>query len=592
MDAKEVTAPPVVGGSFLISETDPADVFTPEDLNEEQRLVGRTVRDFVDQDVLVNLDRIEQKDWALTRSLIRKLGDLGVLGIEVPAAYGGAELDKVTSLVVSEELSAGSFSVSYGAHVGIGMEPILFFGTDAQRQTYLPKMVRGEFIGAYALTEPTAGSDAMSIRTKAVRSRDGSHYLLTGTKQFISNASFADLFTVFAKVDGEQHTAFLVERGTPGFAVGEEEHKMGIRGSSTASLFLENAQVPAGRVLGEVGQGFKIAMNILNMGRFKLAAGNVGAAKRVLQQAIHYAGERAQFGRPISSFGLIKHKLAEMAIRTYIAESMAYRTGGLVNDALGGVHGNPQDAMRALEEYAVECAMNKVYASEVLDGAVDEAVQIYGGYGFIEDYPAARAYRDARINRLFEGTNEINRLLTTGMLLRRAQRGRLGLIPAAMAIAQELTMPALAGEMGAGPLADETQMVTMVKKAALFAAGVAVQKYLETIEEQQEVLAAIADLFIETFAMESGLLRALKAVRRDGPDGAALKVALIRTYINDAMPRVDGLAKTVLSAVEEGDTLRTELAGLRRLLRYTPVNTVTLRRQIAERLIAQGQYTN
>lgn len=591
MNTKEATAV-AAGGGFLISETDPADVFTPEDLNAEQRLVGQTVRDFVDQDVVPNLDHIEQKDWALTRNLIRKLGDLGVLGIEVPAAYGGAELDKVTSLVVSEELVAGSFSVSYGAHVGIGMEPILYFGTDAQRQAYLPKMVRGELIGAYALTEPTAGSDAMAIRTKAVRSSDGAHFLLTGAKQFISNAAFADIFTVFAKVDGEQHSAFLVERGTPGFAVGEEEHKMGIRGSSTASLFLENARVPAANLLGDAGQGFKIAMNILNMGRFKLAAGNVGAAKRVLAQAIHYAGERAQFGRPISSFGLIKHKLAEMAIRIYIAESMAYRTGGLVNDALGGVHGKPQEAMRALEEYAVECAMNKVYASEVLDFVTDETVQIYGGYGFIEEYPAARAYRDARINRLFEGTNEINRLLTTGMLLRRAQRGRLDLIPAAMAIAQELTSPSLGGEMGTGPLADEAHQVAMVKKAALFAAGVAVQKYLEAIEEQQEVLAAIADLVIETFAMESGLLRALKAVRRDGPDGAALKVAMIRTYVNDAMPRVEALARTVLAAAEEGDTLRTELAGLRRLLRYTPVNTVTLRRQIAERLVAQGQYAH
>lgn len=589
MDAKEVAAP-VAGGSFLISETVPADVFTPEDINEEQRLVRQTVRDFVDQDVLPNLDRIEQKDWDLTRRLIRRLGDLGVLGIEVPSQYGGSELDKVTSLLVTEELTAGSFSVSYGAHVGIGMWPILFFGTEAQRRTYLPKMVRGELIGAYALTEPTAGSDAMSIRTKALRAPDGSHYLLTGAKQFISNAAFADVFTVFAKVDGEQHTAFIVERTTQGFSVGEEEHKMGIRGSSTASLFLENATVPADQVLGEIGQGFKIAMNILNMGRFNLAAGNVGGAKRVLQVAIQYAGERQQFGRPLTAFGLIKHKLAEMAIRTYVAESMAYRTGGLVNDALGGVHGDPQEAMRALEEYAVECAMNKVYASEALDDVVDEAVQIYGGYGFIEEYPVARAYRDARINRLFEGTNEINRLLTSGMLLRRAQRGRLGLIPAALAIAQELTAPPALEEPGPGPLAEERRLVQMVKKAALFTAGVAVQKYLDGIEEQQEVLAAIADLIIETFAMESGLLRALKAVQRDGLEASAIKVAMVRASINDALPRVDASAKTVLAAVDEGDTLRTELAGLRRFLRYTPVNTVALRRQIADHLVARGAY--
>jgi len=590
MDAKEVTAP-VAGGSFLISETAPADVFTPEDLNEEQRLVRQTVRDFADQELRPNLDRIDEKDWALTRRLLRSLGDMGILGIEVPAAYGGSELDKITSVLVAEELAWGSFGVTYGAHTGIGMEPILFFGSDEQRSRYLPKMIRGELIGAYALTEPTAGSDAMSIRTRATRGADG-RWVLSGAKQFISNAAFADVFTVFAKVDGEQHTAFIVERATPGFTVGEEEHKMGIRGSSTASLFLEHAAVPAGNLLGEIGQGFKIAMNILNMGRFKLAAALVGACRHVLPQTIQYAGERQQFGRPLSSFGLIKAKIAEMALRTYVAESMIYRTAGLINDALGGVHGDPQEAMRALEEYAVECAMDKVYTSEVLDFVVDETVQVYGGYGFVEEYPAARAYRDARINRLFEGTSEINRLLTTGMLLRRAQRGRLGLIPAALAVAQELTSPSLGEEPGSGVLAEEIRLVRMVKKAALFAAGVAVQKYLETIEEQQEVLAAISDLIIETFAMESGLLRALKAAQRDGEEAAATKIAMIRTYINDALPRVDASAKTVLAAVEEGDTLRTELAGLRRLLRYTPVNSVALRRQIAERQIAQGRYTS
>jgi len=590
MDAKEVTAP-VAGGSFLISETTPADVFTPEDLNEEQRLVRQTVRDFADQELKPNLNRIDEKDWELTRRLLRSLGDMGILGIEVPAAYGGSELDKITSVLVAEELAWGSFGVTYGAHTGIGMEPILFFGSDEQRSRYLPKMIRGELIGAYALTEPTAGSDAMSIRTRATRGADG-RWVLSGAKQFISNAAFADVFTVFAKVDGEQHTAFIVERATPGFTVGQEEHKMGIRGYSTASLFLENAAVPAGNLLGEVGQGFKIAMNILNMGRFKLAAALVGACRHVLPQTIQYAGERQQFGRPLSSFGLIKAKIAEMALRTYVAESMIYRTAGLINDALGGVHGDPQEAMRALEEYAVECAMDKVYTSEVLDFVVDETVQVYGGYGFVEEYPAARAYRDARINRLFEGTSEINRLLTTGMLLRRAQRGRLGLIPAALAVAQELTSPSLGEEPGSGMLAEEIRLVGMVKKAALFAAGVAVQKYLETIEEQQEVLAAISDLIIETFAMESGLLRALKAAQRDGEEAAATKIAMIRTYINDALPRVDASAKTVLAAVEEGDTLRTELAGLRRLLRYTPVNSVALRRQIAERQIAQGRYTS
>lgn len=590
MDAKEVSAP-VAGGSFLISETAPGEVFTPEDLNEEQRLVGQTVRDFVEREIVPNLDRLEEKDWTLTRDLLRKLGELGFLGINVPAAYGGAELDQVTSLVVAEELSLAGFSVSYGTHIGIGIGPIAYFGTEAQKRKYLPKMVTGELIGAYALTEPTAGSDAMGIRTRAVLSPDRTHYLLSGTKQFISNAAFADVFNVFAKVDGDKHTCFIVERATAGFTVGDEEHKMGIRSSSTASLFLENAKVPVENVLGEIGQGHKVAFNILNVGRFKLAAGCVGAGTHVIRGAIRYAKERQQFGKPLAEFGLIKHKLAEMAIRTYVAESMVFRTGGLVEGTLQGLHGDPAESMRALEEYAVECAINKVYGSEVLDFAVDENVQIYGGYGFIEEYPAARAYRDARINRLFEGTNEINRLLTTGMLLRRAQRGRLDLIPAAMAVAREITEPSLS-EPADGPLAEERRLVNMVKKAALFTAGVAVQKYLDQIEHEQEVLAGIADLVIEAFAMESGLLRALRALQRDGAERAAIKIAMIRTYINDAIPRIDATARTVLAAVEEGDTLRTELAGLRRFLRYTPINTVAIRRKIADHLIAQGRYAN
>ncbi len=590
MSAKKV-AEPVVGGSFLISEIAPEDTFTPEDLTAEQRLVGQTVHDFLEREILPNAKRIEAKDWALTRQLLRKLGELGFLGVTVPAAYGGAELDQITSLVVSETLFSGSFAVSYGGHVGIGIGPIAYFGTDAQRRKYLPKMVKGELIGAYALTEPTAGSDAMSIRTKATLSPDGRFYLLSGTKQFITNAAFADVFNVFAKVGGEKHTCFIVERGTEGLTVGEEEHKMGIRGSSTASLFLENAKVPVENVLGEIGQGFKVAVNILNMGRFKLGAGAVGASKYVLGQALHYASERQQFGRPLVQFGLIKHKLAEMAVRIYVAESMVYRTGGLVERTLGGVHGDPAEAMRALEEYAVECAINKVFCSEVLDYVVDENVQVYGGYGFIEDYPAAGPYRDARINRLFEGTNEINRLLMTGMLLRRAQRGRLGLLPAALAVVQELTAPPLGDSGNGSALEEERRQVAMAKKAVLLTAGVAVQKYLETIEEQQEVLAGIADLVIETFAMESGLLRARRALEREGPEAAAFKIAMIRTYINDALPRIETTAKSVLAAVEEGDTLRTQLAGLRRFLRHTPTNTVALRRSIADRLVAQQRYT-
>ncbi|HLQ63356.1 MAG TPA: acyl-CoA dehydrogenase family protein [bacterium] len=588
MDAKVVAAP-VVGGAFLITATTPQDVFTPEDFSEEHRLIAQTARDVAEREIRPHHKRLEGKDWALTRELIHKLGELGFLGIGVPTTYGGSELDMITSLVAAEELAIGSFSVSYGAHVGIGMEPIVFFGTPAQRAKYLPPMVRGDLIGAYALTEPTAGSDAMAIRATATRTPDGRHFVLTGAKQFISNAAFADLFNVFAKVDGDKHTCFIVERTTEGVTVGEEEHKMGIRGSSTASVFLEQAKVPADNVLGEIGQGFKVAVNILNMGRFRLATGCVGAGKQALRLAIGYAQERHQFGRALGEFGLIKAKLAEMAIRLYAAESMAYRTGGLVEGALHGVHGDPAAAMKALEEYAIECAINKVFASEVLDYVADEMVQVYGGYGFIEDYPAAGAYRDSRINRLFEGTNEINRLLTAGMLLRRAQRGRLALIPAAQQVVRELTSPVVTAP-GSGVLADEQMAVTLAKKAVLFAAGVAVQKYLDSIDEQQEVLAGIADLVIETFAMESLLLRARRAVDREGASPAALKIAMAQVYISDAMPRIEAAARSVLAAVDEGDTLRTQLAGLRRFLRYTPKNTVALRRMIAGHLLQHGRY--
>ncbi|OLC30162.1 MAG: hypothetical protein AUH31_05180 [Armatimonadetes bacterium 13_1_40CM_64_14] len=573
----------------MITATAPQDVFTPEDFSDEHRLIAQTARDVAEREIRPHLKRLEGKDWALTRELIRKLGELGFLGIGVPSTYGGSELDMITSLVAAEELAVGSFSVSYGAHVGIGMEPIVFFGTPAQRAKYLPPMVRGDLIGAYALTEPTAGSDAMAIRATATRTPDGRHFVLTGAKQFISNAAFADLFNVFAKVDGDKHTCFIVERTTEGVTVGEEEHKMGIRGSSTASVFLEQAKVPADNVLGEIGQGFKVAVNILNMGRFRLAAACVGGGKQALRLAIGYAQERHQFGRALGEFGLIQGKLAEMAIRLYAAESMAYRTGGLVEGALHGVHGDPAAAMRALEEYAIECAINKVFASEVLDYVADEMVQVYGGYGFIEDYPAAGAYRDSRINRLFEGTNEINRLLTAGMLLRRAQRGRLALFPAAQQVVRELTSP-VTTDPGPGVLADEQMAVAMAKKAVLFAAGVAVQKYLDSIEEQQEILAGVADLVIETFAMESLLLRARHAVDREGAGPGALKVAMAQVYITDALPRVEAAARTVLSAVDEGDTLRTQLAGLRRFLRYTPKNTVALRRMIAGHLLQHGRY--
>ncbi|MBI3975740.1 MAG: acyl-CoA dehydrogenase family protein [Armatimonadetes bacterium] len=577
------------GGGFLLEEAAPADIFTPERLTEEQRLAARTMQEFLEREVLPHTKTLEGKDWDLTRRLIRRLGDLGVLGAEIPEAYGGLGLDKITSLVVTERLGpAASFAVSVGAHIGIGTLPIVFFGTDEQKRRYLPRLAHGDLIGAYALTEPTAGSDAMANRTSATRTPDGSAYLLTGAKQFITNAAFADLFITYAKVDGEQHTAFIVERSTPGLTVGDEEHKMGIRGSSTASLFFDQARVPAENLLGEIGQGHKVAFNILNVGRFNLAAGALGAAKTAFREAVAYAKERRQFGRPLAAFGLIKQKLAQMAVRLYVGESMVYRTGGLVDGALGGMHDDSGAVMAALEEYAVECSINKVFVSEVLDYVVDEMVQIYGGYGFIEEYPAARAYRDARINRLFEGTNEINRLLITGMLLRRAQRGQLPLIPAARAVADDLLNPALAGDgRFTGPLAGERQQVAMAKKAALFAAGVALQKHLVAIEEQQEILAWLADMVTEIFAMESAVLRAAQA----GPAGEeALPARLARAYLHEALPRVEGLARQVLAASAEGEDLRTMLAGLRRFIRYVPLNAVAEWRAIADRVTEAGRY--
>ncbi|MGQ0551267.1 MAG: acyl-CoA dehydrogenase family protein, partial [Armatimonadota bacterium] len=545
----KVTAP---GGSFLIGPTAPEAVFTPEDLTDDQRMVMRTVEQFVEQEVLPRTKELEQHDWALTRTLLRRTADLGVLGADIPEAYGGIGLDKITALAIKDAIGgAGSFSVSLGAHIGIGTLPILFFGTDEQKHRYLPRLCRAELISSYALTEPTAGSDAMSIRTRATRSADGSHYVLNGAKQFISNAGFADLYVTYAKVDGEQHSCFIVERGTPGVTVGQEEHKMGIKGSSTASVFFENAKVPAENLLGEVGQGHKIAFNTLNMGRFSLAAGVTGGARRALREAVTYAKERKQFGKALVEFGLIRQKLARMNTAIFVAESMVYRSGGLISEALGAEHQNTEQVIAALEEYAIECSINKVFASEMLDFVVDEMVQIYGGYGFIEEYPAARAYRDARINRLFEGTNEINRLLVPAMLFRRAMKGRLNLLAAAQKVAGEMLAPTIGDGEVRGPLAEERRLVDSARRAALFASGAAAQKYLTELEHQQEILGGIADLAIEVFAAESAALRAAKTASRGGPSGD-LQAAMVRLHLDEALPRIESTARRILAATEEG----------------------------------------
>jgi alkylation response protein AidB-like acyl-CoA dehydrogenase len=589
METKAAVKAP--GGSFLVGQVSPDDVFTPEELTDDQRLVRQTVEQFVDDEVLPRTAELEQHGWDLTRTLLRRAGELGFLGADVPEGYGGGGLDKITSLVIKEAMgAASSFGVTYSAHTGIGTLPIVFFGTEVQKRRYLPGLATGDLAGSYALTEPTAGSDAMAIRAKATRGADGTHYVLNGTKQFITNASFADLYITFAKVDGEHHTCFLIDRGTPGVTIGPEEHKMGIKGSSTAPMLLENAQVPAENVLGEVGQGHKIAFNILNFGRFGLAAGVLGAAKYALKDAVAYAGERKQFGKALVEFGLIQQKLARMAATLFAAESMLYRTGGLIGDAVGAEYQDSRQVVTALEEYAVECSINKVFASETLDLVVDEMVQIYGGYGYIEEYPAARAYRDARINRLFEGTSEINRLLIPVMLLRRAQKGRLPLLVAAQKVAGEMLAPAIGGNGDqAGPLAGECLLIEAARRAALFAAGAATQKYLADLERQQEILGWIADLAIEVFAAESAVLRAAKTTARAG-SSAPLQAAMARFYLDEALPRIEVTARRILAATEEGDTLRTMLAGLRRFLKVPAVNSAALGRQVAQAVVTAGRY--
>ena len=561
----------------------PADVFTPEDFSGEHTLTARTLAEFLAVEVDPKAAELESHNFPLVRALLRRLGKLGFLGVDIPEEYGGCALDIITSLLVAEHMSRGSFSVGFGAHTVIGTLPIVYFGTEAQKRRYLPGLASGEIVGAYALTEPTAGSDALAARTRAVLSEDGSHYLLTGTKQFVTNAGFADVFTTYAKVDGERFTCFLMDRNTDGLTVGSEEHKMGIKGSSTASLFLDNARVPAANVLGEIGAGHRVALNVLNVGRLKLGTACLGAAKRALRQAVAYAGERHQFGRPIADFGLIRQKLAEIAVRIYLLESMVYRTGGLIQAR----RRDPGAVVESIEEYAVECSIAKVYGSEAIGIAADELVQIYGGYGFIEDYPAARAYRDARINRIYEGTNEINRLLIPGMLLRRAQRGRLPLSDA-IRQAREAMLGADLGAADGGPLAEERHQVELAKKASLLAAGAAVERFGDGIQDHQEILVRIADLVIEIFALESGLLRALRVQERG--QAVDVKMDMARVAAHEGLGRIDMLCRQIVVAAVEGETLRTLLAALRRFLRYAPVDTIRLRRRIAERVLDAGGY--
>jgi len=586
----------VKGGTFLIESISPQEIFIPEEFSEEQRLIASAATEFVVGEVQPQLDDIEIQKEGLLPSLVKKAGELGLLSGDITEEYGGQDLDKVSVILLMEKLSqaGGSFLVAYGVHTGIGSLPIIFFGSKDQKKRYLPKIATGEMITAYALTEPGAGSDALSAKTTATLSADGKYYILNGQKQFISNAGFADLFVTYAKVDGEKFTSFIVEKKFEGVSADEEENKMGMKGSSTRSVIFADAKVPVENVLGEVGKGHIVAFNTLNIGRFKLGGGCVGSAKSALQDAVTYAKQRVQFGKPIAEFGLIKHKIAEMAIRTFTMESMVYRTAALIDRALQKIDHHADDVgiqmAKGIEEYAIEDSINKIYSSEVLDYVVDEALQIHGGYGYIHDYAIERGYRDSRINRIWEGTNEINRLLIMDMLTKRAMKNRLPVLAAAQKVANELLTLRPKVEMDDGKLTLQAEMVEMSKKIGLLVAGAAVQKYMMKLAEEQEILGSISDIVIEVFAMESALLRAMKTAEKFGDEKSQIQKTMVKVYVNDAFDRVESFAKQALAAIAQGDTLRTQLSALKKLSRFTPVNTIGLRREIADSVIKMGRY--
>ena len=571
------------GGSFLAGPLDGAEIFTPERLTDEQRAIRHSVHAFVDREVVARRDAVEAKDYPTHRELLERMGNDGFLGIDVPAAYGGAGLDRITSVVVDEAMaSAGSFAVTYAVHSGIGTLPTVFFGTDDQKRRYLPGLAAGTIVGAYALTEASAGSDAMAIRTRATRQADGA-WRLDGAKQFISNAGFADLFTVYAKIDGEQFSAFLVERSTPGLSVGTEEAKMGLHGASTCPVTLDGVVVPGDNLLGEPGKGHRVAFNVLNVGRFKLAAACLGGMRPSVGIAAEYAGQRSAFGRKIADFPLIGSKLAAMAARTYAVESVVYRIAGLLEAGLAAAEDatSPEAMRAALEEYAVECSLAKVLASEELGFVVDELVQVHGGYGYIEEYPAAAAYRDARIHRIWEGTNEINRLLIPGTLLKRAMTGRLDLLGPARRAQEAL----LGGDLPTfeGPLAAERAAVAATRTATLLLSGAAAQRYGPRLEDEQELLAGLADLTIDLFTMESVVERAASA------DGT-LHTDLATVIVADRAASVEQRAKSLAARVAEGDEARTLVAGIRRLMRGDPIDRIALSRRIAGAVTERSGY--
>lgn len=585
----------IKGGSFLIEEGDASRVYTPEDYTSEQKMIAKTTDEFVENEVLPQVEYLEKHEFDRSVKLLKQAGELGLLGADVPEEYGGLGLDKITSALIAEKMSrAGGFSITHGAHVGIGSLPIVLFGTEEQKQAYLPALAVGEKIAAYALTEPGSGSDALGARTTARLNAEGTHYVLNGEKQWITNAGFADVFVVYAKIDGDKFSAFIVEREFPGVSVGPEEKKMGIKSSSTRTLILEDALVPKENVLGEVGKGHVIAFNILNIGRYKLGVGAVGAGKRALEITSQYVNQRQQFKTPIAKFSLTQEKLATMASKLYATESSVYRTVGLFEDHMGQLSEEQQkdgkQIAASIAEYAIECSLNKVFATEALDYIVDEGVQLHGGYGFMSEYEIERLYRDSRINRIFEGTNEINRLLVPGTYLRKALKGELPLLQKAQTLQEELMM-LMPQEVGNEPLDQEKMLVQNGKKIALLLLGLAAQKYGKELEKEQEILVNISDMISNVYAMESTVLRTEKAISKTGVDQNSLKVKYTQVFCQEAFNRIEADAKETLIGVEQGDTLRVMLSSLRKLTRYTPINVISVKREIAKTLLEVEKFT-
>lgn len=596
METTKGTQQVLKGGEFLVKASTMENTFIKEQISEEQQMFQQTTEDFITSRVHPNVQKIDKQEHGLVIGLLKESADLGLLGAAVPEEYGGMGSDLVTDSVINEEIGKGhSFAAAFAAHTGIGTLPILYFGTEEQKQKYLPGLADGSIKAAYCLTEPGSGSDALGARTKAVLSEDGKHYVLNGQKMWITNGGFADIFTVFAKIDGEKFTGFIVDAKSEGISLGSEEDKLGIKGSSTRMVFFNNVKVPVENVLGEIGKGHKIAFNVLNIGRYKLCVLALGGSKKSCTTAIKYANERIQFNVPISSFGAIKHKLAEMAVKIYACDAATYRTAGLIDDMINDLAAKGMDKvqakLQAAEEYSIECAILKVFGSEVLDYVVDEAVQVFGGTGFSEEYPVARAYRDSRINRIFEGTNEINRLLSVGQLVKKAMKGEVDLFTPAMAVQKELmSVPDFGADSSDDFFAAEKKAIANAKKAILMTAGAAVQKFMQKLDKEQEIIMNVADMLIEVFACESVLLKTEKLLSIKGEEACALQIDMTRVYISDALERINLSGKHAIASFNDGDTLRIMLMGLKRFTKYETFNTIAARRRIADKLIEENQY--